>query len=56
MGPLTRAGVGLVAAALILVRFTLAGAVRRALGPRHAAALEARVSAWLRVRERRMTP
>lgn len=56
MGPLTRAGVAVIAAALILVRFTLADGVRWALGPRHAAAFEARVSAWLRARDRSAAP
>jgi glycosyltransferase involved in cell wall biosynthesis len=56
MGPITRVGVAVIAAALILVRFTIADGVRWALGPRRAAALEARVSAWLRGRDRAAAP
>jgi hypothetical protein len=53
MGRLTRIRVGTCAAALILVRFTLAELVRGALGARVAASLENRISAWLRARDRR---
>ena len=48
MGRMTRLGVAAAAAALILVRFTATDAVRRLLGPRRSAALERRVSGWLR--------
>ena len=48
MRRMTRLGVAAAAAALILVRFTATDAVRRLLGPRRSAALERRISGWLR--------
>jgi glycosyltransferase involved in cell wall biosynthesis len=53
MGRLTRGVVAATAATLILLRFTGANAIRRLLGPERAGALERRISAWLRVRDRR---
>jgi glycosyltransferase involved in cell wall biosynthesis len=53
MGRVTRLGVAGAAAALILARFTAADAVRRLLGPRRSAALERRISGWLRALDHR---
>ena len=53
MNPVARVGVGTAAAALILARFSLTAAMRRALGRDHAASVEGRVSAWLRARDAR---
>ena len=48
MGRMTRLGVAGAAAVLVIVRFTATDAVRRLLGSRRSAALERRISGWLR--------